>query len=289
MKKFLVSLLTAVSIIGLSACGAGEEKETGAGSEPETSADQEEATNENALSEDKLRIGVTAGPHEIILGKVIELAAEQGLEIESEVFSEYVMPNVALDEKDLDMNIYQHKPFLDAMNEDRGFDIVDVAQAVNFPMAIYAENYTDVSQLQEGDTVGLPNDPSNGARALLLFEEAGMIKLNPEAQEKATVKDIIENPKNLEFIELEASQIPRQLSELSAAALNTNYAIEHGINPREDSIFLEPSDSIWTNLICVRAENKDDPVVQKFIEIYRSEEVKQFIEEEFDGSVLASW
>src|SRR5699024_10363353 len=134
-----------------------------------------------------------------------------------------------------------------------------------------------VSELEDGDTVGLPNDPSNGARALLLFEEAGMIKLDPEAQEKATVNDIVENPKNLEFIELEASQIPRQLGELSASALNTNYAIEHGINPREDSIFLEPSDSIWTNLICVRAENENDPVLKKFVEIYRSDEVKQFI------------
>ncbi|NEU30826.1 MetQ/NlpA family ABC transporter substrate-binding protein [bacterium LRH843] len=269
MKKLFITALTALSVIGLTACGGG--------------------SSSGELPEDKLRVGVTAGPHEIVLGKVIELAAEEGLEIEPTIFSEYVMPNVALDEGELDMNIFQHKPFLDKMNADRGFDIVDVAPAVNFPMAIYSDLYGDVAELQEGDTVGLPNDPSNGARALLLFELAGIIKLDPDAGTEATVNDIVENPKNLEFIELEASQIPRQLSELSAAAINTNYAIEHDINPREDSIFLEPSDSIWTNLIAVRAENKDDAVVQKFVEIYRSEEVKQFIEEEFNGSVLASW
>ncbi len=276
MKKLIFALATAISVFSLAACGAGDSD----------SSSGEETT---ALPEDRLVIGVTAGPHEIILNKVVELAAEEGLEIVPEVFSDYVMPNVALAEGDLDMNIYQHKPFLDQMNEDRGYNIVPVAQAVNFPMGIYSEYYSDVSELQEGDKVGMPNDPSNGARALLLFEEAGLIKLDPEAKEKATVKDIIENPKNLEFIELEASQIPRQLPELSASALNTNYAIEHGINPKEDSIFLEPSDSIWTNLICVREENKDDPVVQKFVEIYRSDEVKKFIEEEFQGSVLASW
>lgn len=286
MKKFLFSLATAISIFGLAACGSGD---GGEAKGQETNNEQEQTTNENALPEDKLVIGVTAGPHEIILNKVVELAAEEGLEIVPEVFTDYVMPNVALDAGDLDMNIYQHQPFLDAAMEDRGYDFVPVAQAVNFPMAIYSEYYSDVSELQEGDTVGLPNDPSNGARALLLFEEAGMIKLDPEAQEKAMVKDIIENPKNLQFIELEASQIPRQLPELSASALNTNYAIEHGMNPREDSIFLEPSDSIWTNLIVVRKGNENDPVVEKFVNIYRSDAVKEFIEEEFQGSVLAAW
>ncbi|MET3505691.1 MetQ/NlpA family ABC transporter substrate-binding protein [Halalkalibacter oceani] len=282
MKKFLLSTVTALSLIGLAACGTSGEGDAG-----ETDAGGAEGGT--ALSEEKLVVGVTAGPHEQILEKVKELAAEQGLEIDPVVFTEYVMPNVALDEGDLDLNVFQHKPYLEDFKEDRNLDLTDVATAVNFPMGIYSTELADVSELQEGDTLGLPNDPTNGARSLMLFEAAGLIKLDPEAGSSAMVSDIIENPKNLEFIELEASQIPRQLDELAAAAINTNFAIEHGYVPTEDSIFIEASDSPWVNLIVTRTENKDDPVVQKFIEIYQSDEVKQFIEEEFAGSVVASW
>ncbi|MCM3760330.1 MetQ/NlpA family ABC transporter substrate-binding protein [Alkalihalobacillus oceani] len=282
MKKFLLSTVTALSLIGLAACGTSGEGDAG-----ETDAGGAEGGT--ALSEEKLVVGVTAGPHEQILEKVKELAAEQGLEIDPVVFTEYVMPNVALDEGDLDLNVFQHKPYLEDFKEDRNLDLTDVATAVNFPMGIYSTELADVSELQEGDTLGLPNDPTNGARSLMLFEAAGLIKLDPEAGSSAMVSDIIENPKNLEFIELEASQIPRQLDELAAAAINTNFAIEHGYVPTEDSIFIEASDSPWVNLIVTRTENKDDPVVQTFIEIYQSDEVKQFIEEEFAGSVVASW
>ena len=271
MKKVLISTLTALSMIGLAACGGGEEAGSG------------------ELPEDHLNVGVTAGPHEQIMEKVKEVAAEEGLELEVTVFTEYVMPNVALDEGDLDVNSFQHKPYLDNFKEERSLDLVDVATTVNFPMGIYSTALTDVSELQEGDTVGLPNDPTNGARALILFELAGLITLDPEAGVAATVNDIVENPHGLEFIELEASQIPRQLEELSAAAINTNFAIEHGYVPTEDSIYIEPGDSPWVNVLAVRTENQDDAVIQKFIELYQSEEVKQFIEEEFAGSVVTSW
>ncbi|MCL7748207.1 MetQ/NlpA family ABC transporter substrate-binding protein [Halalkalibacter alkaliphilus] len=271
MKKVLISALTALSMIGLAACGGGGDTGTG------------------ELAEDQLKVGVTAGPHEQIMEKVIELAAEEGLEIDMTVFTEYVMPNVALDEGELDLNSFQHKPYLDNFKEERNLDLIDVATTVNFPMGIYSIAVTDVAELQEGDKVGLPNDPTNGARALILFEQAGLLTLDPDAGVTATVNDITDNPYNLEFIELEASQIPRQLDELAAAAINTNFAIEHGYVPTEDSIFIEPSDSPWVNVLAVRTENESDAVIQKFIEIYQSEEVKQFIEEEFAGSVVASW
>ncbi|KHF41735.1 MetQ/NlpA family ABC transporter substrate-binding protein [Halalkalibacter okhensis] len=271
MKKVLFSMLTALSMIGLAACGGGGETSTG------------------ELSEDQLKVGVTAGPHEQIMEKVIELAAEEGLEIDMTVFTEYVMPNVALDEGELDLNSFQHKPYLDNFKEERDLDLIDVATTVNFPMGIYSTGISDVADLEEGDKVGLPNDPTNGARALILFEIAGLISLDPDAGVTATVNDITENPHNLDFVELEASQIPRQLDELAAAAINTNFAIEHGYVPTEDSIFIEPSDSPWVNVLAVRTENENDAVVQKFIEIYQSDEVKQFIEEEFAGSVVSSW
>ncbi len=257
-------------MIGLAACGSGD-------------------STSGELSEDLLKVGVTAGPHEQIMEKVVELAAEEGLEVDMTVFTEYVMPNVALDEGELDINSFQHKPYLDNFKEERNLDLIEVATTVNFPMGIYSIGLSDVAELQEGDKVGLPNDPTNGARALILFEEAGLLTLDPEAGVTATVNDITENPYNLDFIELEASQIPRQLDELAAAAINTNFAIEHGFVPTEDSIFIEPSDSPWVNVLAVRTENKDDVVVQKFIDIYHSDEIKQFIEEQFEGSVIASW
>lgn len=269
MKKLLTLLTLSLLVAVLAACGG-------------TSQGQE-------LAEDELTIGVTAGPHEQIMEKVAEVAAEQGLTINIEVFTEYVMPNVALAEGDLDANSFQHLPYLDNFKEDRNLDLVEVATTVNFPMGIYSVGLTDVSELQPGDKVGLPNDPTNGARALILFETAGLITLDPDAGVTASPLDIIENPFDLDFIELEASQIPRQLDELAVAAINTNFAIEHGFVPTEDSIFIEPSDSPWVNVLAVRTENKDDDVVAKLIEVYQSEEVKQFIEETFKGSVVASW
>ncbi|WP_102028356.1 MetQ/NlpA family ABC transporter substrate-binding protein [Salirhabdus sp. Marseille-P4669] len=269
MKKVLGLLSGLLFVTVLTACGGEKETQT--------------------LSEDKLKIGVTAGPHEEIMEKVKEVAAKDGLEIEIEVISDYITPNTALAEGDLDANSYQHKPFLDQMNEDRNLELVDVANTVNFPMGIYSEAIQDVSELKEGDKVGLPNDPTNGARALMLFEQAGIITLKEGVGANASVKDIDENKLNLEFIELEASQIPRQLGELTAAAINTNYAMEAGFIPSEDSIFIEPKDSPWVNLIAVRSENQDDPVVDKLIKAYHSDEVKQFVEENFNGSVVASW
>ncbi|SEO14120.1 D-methionine transport system substrate-binding protein [Amphibacillus marinus] len=268
MRKLVYLLGLFITVVALVACGdsAGE-----------------------ALSEDEITVGVTAGPHEQIFEKVAELAEEQGLTINVEVFTEYVIPNTALAEGELDVNSYQHKPFLDNFKEDRGLDIVDVATTVNFPMGIYSSAIGDVSELQDGDSVALPNDPTNGARALMLFEDAGLITLAEGVGAAATVLDIEENPLNLDFIELEASQIPRQLEELAAAAINTNFAIEHGYVPTEDSIFIEPGDSPWVNLLVVREENEDDPVVQTLIDIYHSDEVKQFIEDTFEGSVVASW
>ncbi len=269
MKKLLLTAFASLSLFTMAACGA--------------------ADTSKPLSENQLKIGVTAGPHEQIMEKVKEVAAEKGLEIQIEVFTEYVMPNVALAEGDLDVNSFQHKPYLDNFKSERNLDLIEVATNVNFPMGIYSTGLGNVSELKEGDKVGLPNDPTNGARALILFEAAGLITLKEDIGVKATVNDIVDNPLNLNFIELEASQIPRQLGELAAAAINTNFAVEHGFVPTKDSIFIEANDSPWVNVIAVRTANKDDAVIKKLIEAYHSDEVKQFIEETFEGSVVPSW
>jgi D-methionine transport system substrate-binding protein len=276
VKKWILSILLVVVLAALAACGS-------------DSASSKQEKEEGLLSDGKLVVGVTAGPHEQILEKVKELGEKKGLKIELKVFNEYVMPNVALAEKQLDLNVFQHEPYLNAFKEDRNLDLVKVGDTVNFPMGIYSTSVKDVKDLKKGAKIGLPNDPTNGARALILFEQAGLIKLKEGVGVKATLKDIEENKNDYQFIELEASQIPRQLEELDAAAINTNFAIEHGFVPSKDSIFIEPKDSPWVNIAAVRSESKDDEAVQQFLDLYHSDEVKKFIEETFQGSVVASW
>lgn len=274
MKKWLLASLLVLTIGVLAACG-GKDKSDDAG--------------EGLLSDGKLTVGVTAGPHEEILEKIKELAEEEGLTIEIKAFSDYVMPNVALDEKDLDINSFQTEPFFDHLIKDRNLDLVKVADTVTFPMGIYSSVVKDISELKNGAKIGLPSDPTNSGRALMLFENAGLLTIKEGVGLNATVNDIEENKNNYEFIELDPAQIPRQLDELDAAAINTNFAIDAGLSPTNDSIFIESKDSPFANLIAVRTESKDEEVVQQFIDLYRSEEVKKFIEETFDGSIIPSW
>lgn len=242
-----------------------------------------------ALNEEKIVVGVTAGPHEQIVEKAAEVAAENGLEVELKVFSDYVLPNTALSEGDLDINSYQHGPFLDQFNEDHSTDLVPVGKTILNPMGVYSENYDSIEDLPDGATFGLPNDPTNGSRALFILEEAGIITLEEGKEETASIHDVVDNPQNLEFIELDAAQIPNQLGEVDAAAINTNFALGAGINPKEDSILLESTNSPYVNFIVVRAENENDPTVEKFVQAYQSDKVQKFIEEEFEGSVIPSW
>ncbi|MFD2445424.1 MetQ/NlpA family ABC transporter substrate-binding protein [Bacillus sp. CGMCC 1.16607] len=241
------------------------------------------------LNDKKLKIGVTSGPHEQIVEKVKEVAAKEGLELELVVFSDYIMPNTALAEGELDVNSYQHKPFLEKFNEDHDTELVEVAKTILNPMGVYSDKFASIEDLPKGAKVGLPNDPTNGARALYILEEAGIIKIKEDKRETASIYDLEENKLDLEYIELDAAQIPKQLSELDAAAINTNFALEAGLNPKKDSILLESTNSPYVNYLVVREENKNDPVLKKLKKAYQSEEVKQFIEKTFGGSVIPSW
>ncbi|MDN7246315.1 MetQ/NlpA family ABC transporter substrate-binding protein [Planococcus shenhongbingii] len=277
MKKWIAGSVLVLSAAVLGACGSGEEAST------------KEA--ESLVSDGVLTVGVTGGPHEELVGKVAELAEEQGLDftIETKVFSDYVMPNVALAEEEIDLNSFQTEPFFEEMKKSRDLDLVRVGDTVTFPMGIYSLDYKDVSELPEGAKIGLPSDPTNSGRALALFEKAGLLKVKEGVGLQATVMDIAENKNNYEFIELDSAQIPRQLNELDAAAINTNFALEAGFVPAEDSIFIEPSDSPFVNLVASRTENKDDEAIKQFLELYHSDEVKQFIEKDFSGSLIPSW
>ncbi|MBP1931587.1 MetQ/NlpA family ABC transporter substrate-binding protein [Ammoniphilus resinae] len=279
MKKWFNVFATSILAISLlTACGSAGDKTT----EASGSGQEEGATA-------TLKVGVTSGPHEEVMEKVKEVAAKDGLNIEIVPFNDYIQPNKSLAEGELDANSFQHQPFLDQFKEDHQLDLVGIANTINLTMGIYSTKIKDVKDLKEGDVLGLPNDPTNGARALQLFELAGLIKLKDGVGVKATVRDIVENPKNLQFKELEAAFIPQALDDLSAAAINGNYAVEQGLIPTEDAIFTEPKDSPWVNLIAVRTEEKDREEFKRLVNAYHSDEVKKFIDERFKGSIVASW
>jgi len=273
-NKFLLGLAGLTLAAALVGCGTKEDSKEDQG---------------KAIDENKIVVGVTSGPHEQIAEVAAKVAKGKGLEVELKSFSDYVLPNTSLAEGDLDANSYQHEPFLDTFNKDHDTDLVPVGKTILNPMGVYSEKYKSFDEIPDGATFGLPNDPTNGARALFVLQEAGYIKLKEGAGLTASIRDVEENKKNLKFIELEAAQIPKQLSEVDVAAINTNFALEAGINPKKDSILLESTDSPYVNYIVVRAENENDPTIKKFVEAYQSDEVRKFIEDEFKGSVIASW
>ncbi|MDQ8022069.1 MAG: MetQ/NlpA family ABC transporter substrate-binding protein [Moraxellaceae bacterium] len=248
------------------------------------------AWNLPAQAQDKpIKIGVTAGPHAQILEAAAKVAARDGLKIQIVEFSDYVQPNAALAAGDLDANSYQHKPYLDQQIKDRGYRFVSVAQTITFPMGVYSKKVKSLDALKEGARVGVPNDPTNGGRGLLLLEAKGLIKLKPNVGLRATPLDIAQNPKKVKIIELDAAQLPRSLDDLDAAAVNGNYAESAGLDPIRDGIAVEGPTGPYANIIAVREADKDKPWVKKLIAAYHSAEVKQFVRSTFKDSVIPAW
>ncbi len=243
-----------------------------------------------AQADDKpLKVGVTAGPHAQIFEVVKKVAERDGLKLQVVEFTDYIQPNAALSSGDLDLNSYQHLPYLQAQIKDRGYKFVSIGQTVTFPLGIYSRKVKSLAALKEGARVGIPNDPTNGGRALLLLQAKGLLKLKPEAGLKATPLDITDNPKKLKIVELDAAQLPRSLDDLDAAAVNGNYAETAGLNPVRDSIALEAATGPYANIIAVREQDKDKPWVAKIIKAYHSDEVKQYIKQTFKDSVITAW
>ncbi len=242
-----------------------------------------------AAEKNSLTIGVTAGPHEEIMEVVKQILAKEGIAVKIVTFTDYVAPNLALSEGELDANSFQHLPYLEQFSKDRKLDLVSIGNTFIFPMGIYSRRIKSLDELKKGATVAIPNDPTNGGRALLLLQEAGVIKLRKGVGSKATVLDIADNPKNLKIVELDAAQLPRSLEDTDASAINTNYAIEAGLNPAKDAIFREGPKSPYVNIIAARAKDKDLPIFKKLLEAYHSEEVKQFVTTRFKGSVAVGW
>ncbi len=242
-----------------------------------------------AHADEAIKLGVTGGPHAQIMDVVKQVAAKNGLKITVVEFSDYVQPNAALAAGDLDANSYQHAPYLDAQVKDRGYKLIRLTDTVTFPMGIYSKKVKSLAELKPGARIAVPNDPTNGGRALLLLQKQGLLKLRADAGLKATPLDIVENPKKLKIVELDAAQIPRSLGDVDAAAINTNFAMEAGLKPKFDAIAIEDPKGPYSNIIAIRAADKDKPWVAKLVAAYHSPEVKQYIEGKYAGAVIAAW
>ena len=248
-------------------------------------------SNEEAAADGPLKVGVSPVPHGEILTYVKDnLAAAQGLEIEIVEFNDYVQPNVALQEKQLDANYFQHIPYLDEEKAAKGYEFTALAPVHIEPLGLYSETVKSLAEVPAGGVVGIPNDPSNSGRALNLLATNGLLTLKDGVGVNATERDITGNPKNLKFEALEAAQLPRSLADTAVSVINGNYAIETGLTPATDSLALETAENNpYANLVVVRAGDESDPRIAKLEQLLHSPEVKKFIEEKYNGSVLAAF
>jgi D-methionine transport system substrate-binding protein len=242
-----------------------------------------------AASGETIKVGVTAGPHALILEAVKPIAARSGLDIEIVEFKDYIAPNAALDAGDLQANSFQNQPYLDNQKADRGYRIETVALTVNFPVGIYSNKYRSWNSLPQGASLSIPNDPTNGGRFLLLLQDKGVLKLKDGAGFKPGVADIVDNPKKLKIVEVDAAQTARTLDEVDAAGINTNYATQAGLDPVKDPILREDPKGPYTNIIAVRSADKEKPWVKTLVQSYQTPEVREFVLTKFKGAVLPSW
>lgn len=234
-----------------------------------------------------LKLGVSAGPYGEILDFTAKLAAKEGIEATVIEFTDWNMPNAALQAGDIDANNFQHQPFLDNQVKQRNYDIVSVAKSVVVPMGVYSSKVKALADLKPGASVSIPNDPTNGARALFLLARAGVIGLKEGAGLNTTIADI-DNPKGIKLVELDAAQLPRSLDDVDASVITLNYAVLAGLEPKK-ALVLEDDQSKWNLVWAVRKDRMEDPTIKRFIALYRSPEVRQFIETRFNGSIIPTW
>ena len=242
-----------------------------------------------AAQAETIKIGVTPGPHAQILEAVKPIAAKSGLDIQIVEFTDYVIPNAALDAGDLQANSFQNQPYLDNQKADRGYKIESVALTVNFPLGVYSKKYKSWDAVPQGATLSIPNDPTNGGRVLLLLQDKGVLKLKQGVGFKPTVADIVDNPGKFKIVEVDAAQTARTLDDVDAAGINTNYATQAGLDPVKDAILREDPKGPYTNLIAVRAADKDKPWVKLLVQSYQTPEIRDFVLTKFKGAILPAW
>lgn len=246
----------------------------------------------DSSSANVIRVGVQAGPEYALAEAAKKVAKEKfKLEVELISFNDYVIPNEALNQKDIDLNVFQTRPYLAEQSKNRGYDLVVLGNTFIYPMAGYSHKIKSIDELQKDDNVVIPNDPTNLGRALLLLQQVGLIKLKDNVGLLPTQQDIVSNPKGIKILELEAPQIPRTLDDQKVvlAIINNNFAASNNLIAKRDGIFVEDSNSPYVNIIVGRHDNKDADKVKKFIQSYQSAEVEQAAEKEFKGGALKGW
>lgn len=271
MQKRVLTLL-AVSLLGLalvSGCGSSEKKKA--------------STPQNKV----IKIGATAGPHADVVHAVADEAKKQGINVEVVEFSDYITPDKALAEGDLDLNSYQHAPFLANFAKQNNTKLVPIGNTILMRMGIYSNKIHDINAVPDGSVVAIPNDPTNGGRGLVLLEKAGLIKLKEGVGFKATAADVAENPKHLKFKELEAAQLPRSLDDVDLAVITMNYVMSSGMDVKKQGLFWEKDDEpLAVMVLAAREKDKDNPTYKKIADLFHSDAVKKFIGEKFKGTII---
>lgn len=278
-KKFLSLILALALSASLTACGSSDTTET---ADDTDSGDTAETVT--------LKVAASPTPHAEILEQVKPILAEQGIDLVITEYGDYIVPNTAVDEGDEDANYFQHTPYLEQFNAENGTDLVSAGKIHYEPMGIYAGKTASLEELPDGATIAVPNDATNEARALQLLAAQGLIEIDPEAGLNATPNDITSNPKNLEFTELDAAMIPNTIEEFDLNVINSNYALQAGLNPAEDALASEDAASdaaqTYANIIAVKAGHENDPAIVALVDALHSEEIQEFINTTYAGSVL---
>ncbi|HXP95736.1 MAG TPA: MetQ/NlpA family ABC transporter substrate-binding protein [Telmatospirillum sp.] len=242
-----------------------------------------------AFAGEPLKVGVSTGPYAEILEYVGKLYKEKyGDDVKVIEFSDYTLPDAALAQGDIDFNNYQHLPYLENQIKTRGYDLVPLEKSIIVPLGVYSKRLTSLEKLSDGARVSIPNDPANLSRSLILLQQAKLITLPPNAGPQTVVADIVGNPKHLKFVELDAAQLPRSLDDVEIGAVTLNYAVAAGLDPSQ-AIFLEGADTPWNLWFVARRQDKENQRIWNYIRLYRSPEVKAFIEKRFGKSIIATW
>ena len=290
MKKLLALTLALVLCLGLAACGGGTSTDTDTNADTSSNAD----TNGDATANGEtitLTVGATPNPHAEILAQVKDDLAAEGIDLVVKEYSDYVVPNTAVEEGDLDANYFQHTPYMEKFNEENGTHLVSVGKIHYEPMGIYPGLTKTLEELPDGATIAVPNDATNEARALQLLAAQGLIELKEDAGLNATPNDITSNPKNLQFKELEAAMLPQTASEVDLSVINSNFAMEGGMNPATDALASEDADSeaaqTFANIVAVKEGHENDPAIQALVKALQSDKVKEYIEKTYSGAVVA--
>ncbi len=269
LKKFIAPLLVGVLAFAIAGCGTN--------------------TNQSSQAPKEIKIGATAGPHAQVAEAVAKEAKKQGIDLKVVEFSDYVTPDKALADGDIQLNAYQHVPFMENFNKQNGSKLVAIGKTILMPMGLYSNSVHSAADVPEGAIVAIPNDPTNGGRGLALLAKAGLITLKEGVGFKATVADITSNPKNLQIQELEAAQLPRSLDDVTVAAIPMNYVQSAGLNVEKQGFFLEPKDEpLAVMILAVRDQDKDNETYKKIADIYKSDAIKQFINDTFKGSITSA-